>query len=40
MPQIRTQIETPTNSGVVRYPQAVAAAIEQQNVFWPQVWFK
>lgn len=35
MPQIRTQIETPTNSGVVRYPQAVAAAIEQQNVFWP-----
>lgn len=35
MPQIKTQIETHTNSCVVRYPQAVAAAIEQQNVFWP-----
>lgn len=30
-----TQIETPTNSHVVRYPQAEKAAIEQMAIFWP-----
>lgn len=31
---MKAQIETPTNSYVVRYPSAVEAAIQQQNVFW------
>lgn len=30
----RTQIETPTKSCVHRYPSAIIAAIQQQNVFW------
>ena len=34
MLQVKAQIETPTKSAVVRYPQALDAAIEQQNVFW------
>lgn len=34
MPQEKAQIETPTNSYVIRYPSAVDAAIQQQNVFW------
>ena len=29
-----SRIETPTNSYVERYPQAIKAAIQQQNVFW------
>lgn len=31
---IKTQIETPTKSYVIRYPSAVQAAIQQQQVFW------
>lgn len=34
MTQPKAQIETPTKSYVVRYPSAVEAAIQQQNVFW------
>lgn len=30
-----SQIETPTDSYVVRYPWAVEMAIEQQDIFWP-----
>lgn len=30
-----SQIETPTDSYVVRYPWAVEYAIEQQDIFWP-----
>ena len=30
----KSLIETPTKSCVVRYPNATAAAIQQQNVFW------
>lgn len=31
----KSQIETPTESYVVRYPWAVDMAIEQQDIFWP-----
>jgi ribonucleotide reductase beta subunit family protein with ferritin-like domain len=31
---IKPMIETPTKSYVIRYPQAVDAAVQQQNVFW------
>lgn len=34
MPKAKAQIETATKSGVTRYPQALEAALEQQNVFW------
>lgn len=31
----KSQIETPTDSYVTRYPWAVEMAIEQQDIFWP-----
>lgn len=34
-PAPKSQIETPTDSYVCRYPWAVAKAIEQQSIFWP-----
>lgn len=36
MPTVsKSQIETPTDSYVARYPWAVEKAIEQQSIFWP-----
>ena len=34
MSKTKPQIETPTKSSVVKYPSAIAAAIQQQQVFW------
>ncbi|CAD5377302.1 conserved hypothetical protein [Pseudomonas sp. OF001] len=34
-PTYKSQIETPTDSYVTRYPWAVEMAIEQQDIFWP-----
>lgn len=34
-PAPKSQIETPTDSYVCRYPWAVDKAIEQQSIFWP-----
>ena len=33
--QYKSQIETPTDSYVARYPWATEMAIEQQSIFWP-----
>jgi ribonucleotide reductase beta subunit family protein with ferritin-like domain len=35
MPEYLSQIETPSDSHVYRYPPAIKTAIEQMDIFWP-----